>query len=100
MGWEFAFALGLILVFYLLYINGLLIFSAKTAAIFAGYVRRNGNTQLRFAACRGQVKRVVRFPNPGVYNFFCSKMQRENAVLCGGDGYDFQERSLFDKRYE
>ena len=55
--------------FYLLYINGLLIFSAKTAAIFAGYVRRNGNAQFRFAACRGQVKRVVRFPNPGIYHF-------------------------------
>ena len=46
MGGEFAFVLGMIFVFYLLYINGLLIFSAKTTVIFAGYVRRNGNVQL------------------------------------------------------
>lgn len=82
--------------------------------IFAGYVRRNGNTQLRFAACRGQVKRVVRFCDPGIYRFtyrseisdgtvtvkVLDAKKRENAVLSGGDGYDFQERSLFDKRYE
>ena len=82
--------------------------------IFAGYVRRNGNTQLRFAACRGQVKRVVRLCDPGIYRFtyrseisdgtvtvkVLDAKKRENAVLSGGDGYDFQERSLFDKRYE
>ena len=101
MGWGFAFALGLILVFYLLYINGLLIFSAKTAAIFAGYVRRNGNAQLRFAACSGRIKRVIRFRDPGDLPFYisfgnirwngCGKgsgCKKAEVISCMGTNYE------------
>lgn len=112
MGWGFAFVLGMIFVFYLLYINGLLIFSAKTAVIFAGYVRRNGNAQFRFAACRGQVKRVVRFPNPGIYHFtYRSEIsdgtvavkvldaKRREVISCIGMNYETKLEVEGKKRY-
>lgn len=112
MGWGFAFALGLILVFYLLYINGLLIFSAKTAAIFAGYVRRNGNAQLRFAACSGRIKRVIRFRDPGIYHFtYRSEIsdgtvavkvldaKRREVISCMGTNYETKLEVEREKRY-
>ena len=55
------------LVFYLLYISGWLLFSAKIAAVFTGYIRRDGNADLQFVSCRGQVRRVIRFPDEGTY---------------------------------
>ena len=55
------------LVFYLLYISGWLLFSAKIAAVFTGYIRRDGNADLHFVSCRGQVRRVIRFPDEGTY---------------------------------
>ena len=69
MKWGFVFAVGLCLAFYLLYINGLLLLSVKTAVVFTGYVRRNGEAALQFAACNGQVKRVLRFHKAGNYEF-------------------------------
>lgn len=69
MGWGLLFVLGLCLGFYLLYINGLLMLSAKIAVIFAGYIRKNGEAALQFAGCNGQVERVLRFHKVGNYEF-------------------------------
>ena len=112
MGWGFAFTLGLILVFYLLYINGLLVFSAKTAVVFAGYVRRNGNAQLRFASCNGQIKRVIRFRDPGIYHFIYRSAvsdgtitvkvldaEKREIISCTGMNYETKLEAERKKRY-
>ena len=65
MGWGLLFVSGLCLGFYLLYINGLFMLSAKIAVIFVGYIRKNGEAALQFAGCNGQVKRVLRFHKAG-----------------------------------
>ena len=80
MGWGLLFVLGLCLGFYLLYINGLLILSAKIAVIFAGYIRKNGEAALQFAGCNGQVKRVLRFHKAGNYEFVYRSEISEGAV--------------------
>ena len=80
MGWGLLFVSGLCLGFYLLYINGLLMLSAKIAVIFAGYIRKNGEAALQFAGCNGQVKRVLRFHKAGNYEFVYRSEISEGAV--------------------
>lgn len=80
------------LVFYLLYISGWLLFSAKIAAVFTGYIRRDGNADLHFVSCRGQVRRVIRFPDEGTYEMnFHSEIRQGKMImkLC-----DTQKRKL------
>ena len=80
MGWGLLFVSGLCLGFYLLYINGLLMLSAKIAVIFVGYIRKNGEAALQFAGCNGQVKRVLRFHKAGNYEFVYRSEISEGAV--------------------
>ena len=80
MGWGLLFVSGLCLGFYLLYINGLFMLSAKIAVIFVGYIRKNGEAALQFAGCNGQVKRVLRFHKAGNYEFVYRSEISEGAV--------------------
>lgn len=57
----------LLCLFYLLYINGFLIFSAKIAVSFRGYIRKNGECSFSFAMCNGIIKHVIKFKETKTY---------------------------------
>ena len=69
--------MGLVMagVMYLLYQNGWMILSSKTAASFVG---SRGAKAASFSRCSGSVKRIVRFPEDRVYTISL------NAALTGG----------------
>ena len=54
------------MVFYLLYINGFLVTSAKKAAMYIGTMR---GRKASFTACSGYIKRVIRFKESGTIHF-------------------------------
>ena len=56
--------------FYFLYVNGYLTINSKKAICFIGSIRGDGRCVSRFKACDGYLKRVVRFKENRVYNFF------------------------------
>lgn len=59
-------SLGYIL--YLLYINGYVIISHKTALLFVGKLYRKNSSKAEFISCNGTVKRMLRFKeNQSVY---------------------------------
>lgn len=112
MGWGLLFVSGLCLGFYLLYINGLFMLSAKIAVIFVGYIRKNGEAALQFAGCNGQVKRVLRFHKAGNYEFvYCSEIsegavtlqildeKRRELISCMGMNYAAKLEVEEKKRY-
>ena len=55
--------------FYLLYINGILVLSNKRAAVFVGSIRGKERCSARFCACSGQMRRVFRFEESMNYHF-------------------------------
>ncbi len=69
------------LIYYLLYINGILIMQSKRAIRFMG---KNKGMAATFTSCDGQIKRVIKFPKTQRYTFVLkselSKGQM-NAVL-------------------
>ena len=56
----------LAVIFYLLYINGYLVTSAKRAVLFVGSLRGNKAT---FSSCTGYMRRIVRFRSSRTYRF-------------------------------
>ena len=58
--------LGMGIVMYLLYINGWMILSFKSAVSFAG---SRGGKSASFTGCSGSIRRIVRFSGDGVYTF-------------------------------
>lgn len=57
---------ALVVVFYVLYINGYMIVNAKRATLFFG---TNRGKAARFASCSGYIKRVIRFKESKDYQF-------------------------------
>ena len=64
-------------VMYLLYINGWMILSSKTAASFVG---SRGAKAATFSRCSGSVKRIVRFPEDSVYAFSLESMLTKGSM--------------------
>ena len=54
------------LVMYLMYINGWMLLSSKTAVSFIG---ARGAKAASFTGCSGSIKRILRVPRDGVYTF-------------------------------
>ena len=57
-------AMGIVM--YLMYINGWMILSSKSAATFVGAL---GGRAASFSGCSGSVRRIVRFSEDRVYTF-------------------------------
>lgn len=82
---------ALVAVFYLLYLNGYMIINAKRATLFFGKNRGKG---ARFVSCSGFMKKIVRFPKSGVYQFdFGTELEKGEVSLELWDGK--QEKVLF-----
>lgn len=56
-------------VFYILYIQGILVVNSKTAVTFVGSIRGNGHCQASFTSCNGEMKRVIKFKESKAYRF-------------------------------
>lgn len=61
--------LCLCILFYLLYINGILVINAKRAVMFVGSIRGNSHCRASFSSCTGYIKRVIRFKESKTYQF-------------------------------
>ena len=70
MAFSIIFLVIFIVGFYLLYVNGYLTINAKKAVSFLGSIRGNCRCQARFKSCDGYMKRVVKFNENRLYNFF------------------------------
>ena len=99
MGWGLLFVSGLCLGFYLLYINGLFMLSAKIAVIFVGYIRKNGEAALQFAGCNGQVKRVLTEISEGAVTLQILDEKRRELISCMGMNYAAKLEVEEKKRY-
>ena len=70
----------LVIVFYILYVNGLMVISVKKALFFRGDslgVMKN-STRAEFSSCSGYLKRILKFKETGVYEFR-SQMEIESG---------------------
>lgn len=67
--WEIFLALALALGAYLLYQNGYMTISAKSAVVFVGTIRGKENCHGEFSSCTGYMKRIMKFPENGIYAF-------------------------------
>lgn len=61
--------IGLLIVFYILYINGIMVINSKRALEFIGSIRGNGSCKASFKGCSGYMKRVIKFKESTVYKF-------------------------------
>ncbi|CRZ34023.1 hypothetical protein DFR55_10811 [Herbinix hemicellulosilytica] len=59
----------IIILLYLLWINGYLIISRKTAVLFVGLLRKKGRCKVKFKSCNGNVKRVIKINESKNYIF-------------------------------
>ena len=67
------------IVFYLLYINGLLSIQSKRAVLYIGSLKGNS---ARFSSCTGYSKRVIRFRDSRTYCvFFDSKLTKGDVSV-------------------
>lgn len=55
--------------FYFLYMQGLLVLSAKRAVMFVGSIRGGSNCKARFSSCGGSMRRVMKFREDKTYKF-------------------------------
>ena len=67
--WVVPFSIVLILLFYLLWINGYLINSRKTAILFVGSFRRKNRCKIKFKSCNGYIKKVLKLRESRNYKF-------------------------------
>lgn len=57
------------ILFYILYMQGLMVINTKQAVMFMGSIRGRSNCKARFTMCSGSMKRVIRFEDSRTYNF-------------------------------
>jgi len=66
---------------YVLWLNGYLIISRKTAALFLGLLRRKGRCKVKFASCNGYVKKVIKIDESRNYTFnFNGNISKGNVI--------------------
>lgn len=58
-----------IILFYVLWINGYLINSSKTATLFVGSIRQNNKCKIKFKSCNGYIKKVIKIKESRIYKF-------------------------------
>lgn len=58
-----------ILLFYVLWINGYLIKSRKTATLFVGSIRLKRRCKIRFRSCNGYIEKVIKIKEDRNYKF-------------------------------
>ena len=69
----------LFFVFYILYINGLLVINAKSAVMYVGSQR---GFKAKFSSCSGYTKRVIRFKESKSYKvFFNCKLEKGEVEI-------------------
>lgn len=61
--------LSLGFVFYILYVQGVLIVNTKRAVMFVGSIRGKDNCRANFTSCSGYMKRVIKFKESKTYSF-------------------------------
>lgn len=59
----------LIILFYVLWINGYLVKSRKTAILIVGSVRQKNRCKLKFKSCNGYIKKVIKIRESLNYKF-------------------------------
>lgn len=78
------------IIFYLLYINGILAIQTKRAILYIGSLRGNG---AKFTSCSGYTKRIIRFEESKIYRMAL------NTELSAGklwvEIFDSEKRKLF-----
>ena len=81
-----AVAAGILLmsaVFYLLWINGHLIFNRKWAGLFTASFHKKNRFGATFSACNGCVKKVIKFGQKRRYTFsFSCQISQGNVSVC------------------
>ena len=68
------------IIFYVLYINGYLVFGSKRAKVFVGKNRGTKAYWIQFVECSGELKRVVKFRKSKEYHFLLNANVAEGAV--------------------
>jgi len=58
-----------IILFYVLWINGYLIKSRKTATLFVGSFRQKQRCRIKFKSCNGYIKKVIKIKESRNYKF-------------------------------
>lgn len=57
------------ILFYVLYMQGLMVINSKRVVMFMGSIRGRDNCKAKFTMCSGSMKRVVRFKENRTYIF-------------------------------
>lgn len=82
-----------IFLFYLLWINGLLVISRKTAVLFIGLLRLRGKCKVKCASCNGYIKKVIKIKESRIYKFnFNSNISKGNIIA---EVQDKNKKTLF-----
>lgn len=68
------------IIFYVLYINGYLVFGSKRAKVFVGKNRGTNAYWIQFVECSGKLKRIVKFRKSKEYQFFLNANVAEGTV--------------------
>lgn len=64
-GWALI-IVGMLLLFYILYINGYMVFNSKRALMYVG---SDWGKKASFTSCSGLTRRVIKFPEDRTYHF-------------------------------
>ena len=71
--------LALCALFYILYINGYMVFNNKKAFVYVG---SNKGKSARFSSCNGYIKRVIKFKESKTYHFeFHPEMEKGEVSI-------------------
>ena len=57
------------ILFYILYMQGLMVINSKRAVMFMGSIRGRSKCKAKFTMCSGSMKRVIRFKENRTYSF-------------------------------
>jgi len=73
--------LTIVLLFYILWINGYLMLSRKTSKLFICSFRHNKRCRIKFACCNGYIKKIVKFKENRSYVFIFNCDVKEGVAL-------------------
>ena len=71
----------IILLFYILWINGYLMLSRKTSKLFIGSFRHKNRCRIKFVCSNGYIKKIVKFKENRSYIFLLNCNVNEGVVL-------------------
>ncbi|MEM1485564.1 hypothetical protein V6615_11895 [Oscillospiraceae bacterium PP1C4] len=75
-------AIGLPILFYILWIKGYLVVNTKRAILFVGSLRKKSRCKIRFLSCSGVAKKVLNFSEVRSYTFnLDSKITKGNVSI-------------------